>query len=57
MRRPAGSVWTVNLDGTEFRYTTKVNDEDLSIIAAGLADAINQSGTRFAARYTTASLS
>ena len=53
---PAGAVWTLNLDGTEFRYTSKVDNESLNVVAAGLADAINQAGSRFAARYATATI-
>src|SRR6185436_9698527 len=53
---PAGAVWILNLDGTEFRYTTKVNNESLTIVASGLADAVNQGGTRFAAKYRSATL-
>jgi hypothetical protein len=54
--RPAGSVWTINLDGIEFRYTSKLENEDLTAVAAGLADLINQGGTRFAANYVSATV-
>jgi hypothetical protein len=53
---PAGAVWTLKLDGVEFRYTSKVSNEPLNVIAAGLADAVNQSRTRFAAKYLTATV-
>jgi predicted secreted protein len=52
---PTGALWTVDLDGTLFQYTRKLGDS-LNTVAAGLADAINQSGTRFATKYTLATL-
>src|SRR5207244_3978629 len=58
---PVGAVWTVFLDGVGFEYTRKAvsgtsTPEPIANVAAGLADAINQGGGRFATMYTSATL-
>jgi len=57
---PVGAVWTVFLDGVAFEYTRQAdgsgNRESINNVAAGLADAINQSGGRFATKYTSATV-
>src|SRR6185295_10215355 len=63
---PVGAVWTVFLDGVGFEYTRKeVPDPShpgqtmpqlIGDVTAGLADAINQSGGRFATMYTSATV-
>src|SRR6185436_6324493 len=55
---PAGAVWKVSLDGQQFEYTQKqaVLSEGMTAIASGLANAINQSGTRFATMFKSATL-
>jgi hypothetical protein len=53
-------VWTLTLNDEEFRYTrlaqTDGSPEAFANVANGLADAINQSDSGFAAKYVSATL-
>ena len=51
-----GAVWTLRLNGIAFEYVLPDDTTDLEDVAAGLADAVNQSDSGYAARYESARL-